>query len=79
MAVRMYADRRGIPLRGIETKVSLDRSDSETVVFHYELKLEGPLTAPQRDELLRSAAACPVRRTLSKAIRFESNLEPARS
>jgi len=71
MTVRMYADHHGIPLRGVTTSVSLDRTRPDEVVFQYELELDGELTAEQRDSLLRAAGACPVRRTLSKRIRFE--------
>jgi uncharacterized OsmC-like protein len=68
----MYADNHGIPLRGVTTKVSMDRTYPDEVVFRYEVKLEGELTAEQQDRLLHAANACPVRRTLSKKIRFES-------
>jgi putative redox protein len=72
MTVRMYADRHGIPLAGVTTTVSLDRAVPEEAVFRYEVALEGELTAGQRDRLMRAASACPVRRTLSRKIRFES-------
>lgn len=70
MTVRMYADHHGIRLRGATTNVRLDRSPDE-VVFRYEVELDGELTAEERERLLRAAGACPVRRTLSKRIRFE--------
>ncbi len=75
MTVRMYADTHAIALAGVTTRVSLDRSDSQAVVFRYEVNLEGDLSESEKDKLLRAAAACPVRRTLSKEIRFESNFE----
>jgi putative redox protein len=71
MSVRMYADHHGIPLSGATTTVSLDRANPDEVAFRYEVALEGDLTPEQRDRLLRAASACPVRRTLSKKIRFE--------
>ncbi len=71
MTMRMFADHHGIPLRGVETKVELDRAQPDEVVFRYAVTLDGELTAEQRDKLLYAAAACPVRRTLSKKIRFE--------
>ncbi len=77
MTVRMYADSRSMALAGVRTKVSLDRSDPQAAVFRYEIELDGKLTESERENLLRAAAACPVRRTLSKEIRFESNFETA--
>jgi putative redox protein len=70
MTVRMYAEHHGIPLRGVTANVSLDRGADEAV-FRYDVELDGDLTTEQRARLLRAAAACPVRRTLSKRIRFE--------
>jgi putative redox protein len=70
MAVRMYADNHGIPLRGVTTNVSLDRTRPDEVVFQYEVGLDGELTPEQQDRLLHAASACPVRRTLSKRIAF---------
>lgn len=77
MTVRMYADSRSIALAGVRTKVNLDRSDPQAAVFRYEVELDGDLTESDRENLLRAAAACPVRRTLSRAIRFESNTTTA--
>ena len=71
MTVRMYADNHGIPLRGVTTNVSLDRIHPDEVVFRYEVELDGELTEEQRNRLLQAAGACPIRKTLSKRIRFE--------
>jgi putative redox protein len=71
IAVRMCADGHAIPLRSVATKVSIGRSHPDEVVFRYEVDLDGELTPVQKDELLHAASACPVRRTLSKRIRFD--------
>jgi putative redox protein len=71
MSVRMYADHHGISLRGVTTKVSLDRTHPDEVVFRYDLEVDGELTEEQRNRLLQASRACPVRKTLSKRIRFE--------
>jgi putative redox protein len=71
MTVRMYADNHAIPLRSVTTKVSIDRGIPDEAVFRYEVDLDGELTAGQKDKLWHAANACPVRRTLSKEIRFE--------
>ena len=71
IAVRTCATREGMPLSGVVTKVSLDRSEPDEAVFHHEVELRGELTPHQRLRLLRVANACPVRRTLMRTIRFE--------
>jgi putative redox protein len=59
-------------VRGVTTNVSLDRTHPDEVVFRYEVELDGELTDEQRNKLFQAASACPVRKTLSKKIRFES-------
>jgi putative redox protein len=71
MTVRMYADRHAIPLASVTAKVRLDRSQADEIVFRYEVDVDGDLTPEQKDRLLHAAGACPVRKTLSKKIRFE--------
>ena len=72
MVARIYADKRGIPLTGVTTRVSLDRSQPDEAVFTYSVELEGDLTPEQREGILRAAAACPVKKTLQRKIRFET-------
>jgi putative redox protein len=70
VTVRMYAQTHGIPLAGVQTTVTLNRDDPDAAAFEYALHLDGPLTADQRTRLARAAAACPVKRTLSRRISF---------
>jgi len=72
MTVRMYADNHNIPLSRVVTKVELDRSKPDEAMFQYELEFEGDLTREHVDKLIKAASACPVRRTLSKKIRFKN-------
>ncbi len=74
MTVRMYADNHNIPLAEVTTRVSLDRSVPDQTMFRYEVEFDGDLTPQQVEKLLETANACPVRRTLSKTIRFESGV-----
>ena len=71
MTVRMYADNHGIQLQAVTTNVSLDRTRPDEVVFRYEVELDGELTEEQRNKLFQAASACPIRKTLSRSIRFE--------
>jgi len=79
ITVRMYADNHGIPLRGVTTNVSLDRTGTDEVVFRYDLVLDGELSPEQERKLQLAANACPVRRTLSKKISFESGVPAPRT
>jgi putative redox protein len=76
MTVRMYADNHGIALRDVTSTVTLNRSQPDQAVFEYEIELAGELTGEERSKLMLAASACPVRRTLSKAIRFECTPGP---
>lgn len=76
MAVRMYGDNHGIPLSGVTTRVKLDRNATEAV-FRYEVEFAGDLKVEHTEKLLQAANACPVRRTLSRTIVFESTVAGA--
>jgi putative redox protein len=73
--VRIAADKRGIPLAGVRVSVALNRENTEESVFITSIELEGDLSPEQRDTLLRSASACPVKKTLSKRIVFQAAQE----
>ncbi len=64
--LRIYATRHNIPLAGLVTEVSLNRQVTGKGVLEYGLELDGPITAGQRQELLKAAESCPVYQTLSQ-------------
>ncbi len=68
ITLRMVADREGIPLEEVATKVEVVREDE--TAFEYEITFKGQLDAADRRRLLAAAERCPVRRTLSKPIVF---------
>lgn len=72
MTVRMYADNHGIPLTSVTARVSLDRSAPDQSTFRYDVEFAGDLMPEQIEKLHQAANACPVRRTLSRTIQFES-------
>ena len=78
ITVRMYADSRAIPLRAVTTRVSMDYSRPEEVVFRYEVDFDGDLTAEQKGKLHEAAKACAIRRILLRKIRFESEGDASR-
>jgi putative redox protein len=70
--LKMYADDHDISVSGIETKVALDRSQTDEVIFHYSLDISGSLTGDERKLLLSAAQSCPVHKTLSKKLTIQS-------
>jgi putative redox protein len=73
MTVKMYADRKGWPLRSVEVKLT-QAKENDVHVMRRDVKLEGDLDAEQRARLLEIANKCPVHKTLSGEIRIESKL-----
>jgi len=85
MTVRMYADRKQIPLERASVRLRHDRihaedcADCETTAGMVDriervLEVEGDLTDEQRERLLSIAERCPVHRTLTGEVRIETRL-----
>ena len=79
MTVRMYAERKGWPLRHVTVRVrhqrihAKDCADCETSVgqldhIERELQFDGDLTEEQRARLMDIAERCPVHRTLNSEV-----------
>ncbi|MBI2969874.1 MAG: OsmC family protein [Gammaproteobacteria bacterium] len=86
MTVRMYANRKQIPLDGIEVSLNHTRvhaedcedCESRTGVIDRigkRIRLAGPLSDAQRARLLEIADRCPVHKTLQREIRIQSELD----
>jgi putative redox protein len=85
MTVRMYADKKGLPLE--QVRVSLrhsriharDCAECETkegMIDHIDrdIELVGDLDEDQREKLLAIAERCPVHRTLTSAVHVSTSL-----
>lgn len=83
MTIRLYADRKGIPLRRVEVRLrhfrvyAADCTECETregMVDHIdrEIALDGDLTAEQRAKLMEIANRCPVHRTLTSEVNIRT-------
>ena len=79
MTMKMYADRKGIPLEGVhivlehsrehvEDCESCNNEDNRIDVIDRSIVLRGDLTDEQRQKLLEIAEKCPVHRTLENRI-----------
>lgn len=85
MTIRLYADRKGWPLKGILIRLrhskihAQDCKDCETKVgkidlIERDIELEGPLNDEQRQRLLLIAGRCPVAMTLESEIKIQDRL-----
>jgi putative redox protein len=67
MTIRMYADRKGWPLRHVDVAVRHSRSGLEARDrFDLDIALEGGLDDSQRARLMQIAERCPVHLTLAR-------------
>lgn len=85
MTMRMYAELKDLPLKRVHVRLShrkihvQDCTDCETREgkvdeITREIRLEGDLSAEQRERLLEIANRCPVHRTLTSEIKVRSFL-----
>ncbi len=83
MTLRMYAERKELPLASVEVRLSHQRihakdcEDCETQEgmldeIQSKIRLQGNLDEAQRTRLLWIATRCPVHRTLSSEIKIRT-------
>ena len=78
MTLRMYAERKNLPLTGIEVTLTHEKTDdaqggrADRIIR--TLILQGALSDAERHRLLEIANKCPLYRTLAPAIRIETVL-----
>ena len=86
MTLRMYADRKDLPVESIEVRLSHakvhkvdadgaeDKKSPKIDQITREIELQGDLTDAQRQRMLEIADMCPVHRTLHSDISIQSSL-----
>lgn len=89
MTLRLYADRKQLPLEHVEVLVRhakrhiedceecVEGKDGRLDHFERTLKIAGPLTQEQREQLAAIAARCPVHKTLEAGSSIATALDPA--
>jgi len=77
ITVRMYAERKGWPLTGIDVHLEQEHDGTEERIRRV-ITLDGPLDETQRGKLLDIANKCPVHKTLSHPSHIATELAPPR-
>jgi putative redox protein len=83
MTLRMYARRKGWPLKTVSVDVSHDKVHAQDALtptnanidlFRRRITVTGDLSSDQRQKLLEIADKCPVHKTLEASSRVETEL-----
>jgi len=77
MTLRMYAERKSLPLTRVSVALRHDKVEVEGVMrdrISRDITLEGDLSEEQRQRLLEIANKCPVHRALSQSILLDCAL-----
>lgn len=78
MTIRLYANRKGWPLRRVQVAVRHSRVDLQARdVFEADVTLEGALDDAQRARLMEIAERCPVHMTLTRGADVRTVLQAA--
>jgi putative redox protein len=76
MTLKVYAERKGWPLRDVHVSLSGATADGVFTITR-QLAIAGDLDADQRQRLLEIASRCPVHKTLVGEIKIDTSAEPA--
>jgi Predicted redox protein, regulator of disulfide bond formation len=70
ITVRMVLDSKNIEYEKVIVKIDLDRSCEHKTRFLYDIDILGNIPDDIKQQIIKIASNCPVRKTLSKEIEF---------
>lgn len=72
ITIRMYADRKEMPLEAIKINLAIAEEDEMTkeTVISRKIEFSGALTTEQKDRLMQIADKCPIHKLLTNPIRI---------
>lgn len=82
LTLALYARQKGLPLDGLDVRLSRDDSEERQGIYRLtvELSLHGALDDKQRQQLLRIADKCPIHKLLtSSEVQISTHLEETRA
>ena len=76
ITIRMYADRKEIPLESIKIHLTICKEEDMSASTRITRKIEftGSLTSAQQSRMLEIADKCPIHKMLSNPIQIETSL-----
>lgn len=72
ITIRMYADRKSMPLDEVTVELTIDKVSPEDHTITRVVHLSGNLSEAERERLIQVANACPVHKLLSGKITIET-------
>lgn len=72
IAIRMELDHMGVKYEKVIVKVDLDRSNKNKTKFLYNIEIVADIEEEIKKSIINKVKQCPVRKTLSKEIEFET-------
>lgn len=72
ITTRMVLERKNIKYEKVIVKVDLDRSDENKTKFLYDIDIIGDISNETKELIINMVRKCPVRKTLSKEIEFQT-------
>lgn len=72
ITARMILERKHIEYEKVIVKVDVDTSDEHKTRFLYDVDIKGNISSEEKQHIMDILKKCPVRKTLSKEIEFET-------
>jgi len=72
ITIRMYADRKEMPLEGIKIELAICKEEemSKSTTISRKIEFLGPITQEQRERLIQIADKCPIHKLMSNPIKI---------